>query len=56
MSSLLDPYVLIVSTPAAMGLGPHTRYPRRNGPTVFQFIESTASWKNLIGRPGLLGV
>jgi hypothetical protein len=42
--------------PAAMDLGPHLPIHATPDATVFQLIECTASWKNLIDGSGLLGV
>jgi hypothetical protein len=48
-------YISSRPIPAAMDLGPHLPIHATPDATVFQLIECTASWKNLIDGSGLLG-
>jgi hypothetical protein len=48
-------YISSRPIPAAMDLGPHLPIHATPDATIFQLIECTAPWKNLIDGSGLLG-
>jgi hypothetical protein len=58
-SSAMDVFDVVLAAvynlPAAMDLGPHLPIHATPDATIFQLIECTAPWKNLIDGSGLLG-